>query len=466
VTKSPDLSGTDRSPPALGQQGETFHPKLVEGEVRVVGHRWSPRVHEIKAFLARSRVPYRWFDVDRDEDSAGASEHIGSGEQRYPLVILPDGTTLVDPDVEELARRLGLDTEPDARHYDLVVVGGGPAGLAASIYGASEGLRTVVLEQEVPGGQISYSAIVENYPGFPEGLSGSDLANRTVQQADRFGVEITVLRRAVGLRQEGEYRVVTLDDGRELISRAVLLSLGVSFRWLEVPGCTALVGAGVYYGAAIAEASACRGQDIYILGGGNSAGQAALLLAQFARRVVILAPESSIEETMSQYLIDRLRKIPNVEIRTNSTVVGVDGEKRLEAITIREATTGSTEAVRCDGLFVFIGATPRTDWLEHTVRRDEKGFIVSGADVQCDLAQWPEWSLEREPFRLETSMPGVFVAGDVRRGSVKRLTAAVGEGAMALQYIHQYGKATKGARPPAAAGPQGSAAESLSGAKR
>ena len=452
MTAGPDPGATPQSPLAFGHKGETLHPKLVEGEVRVIGHRWSPRVHEIKTFLARSRVRYRWLDVERDQVAAGTAEHIGAGEQRYPIVILPDGSVLVDPDVRELARRLGLDTDPDTAFYDLIVVGGGPAGLSASIYAASEGLRTVVLEQEVPGGQIGYSAIVENYPGFPEGLSGSDLANRTVQQAERFGVEITVLRRAVGLRQQGDHRVVILDDQIELISRAVLLSMGVSFRWLDVPGCNSLVGAGVYYGAAIAEASACRGQDIYILGGGNSAGQAALLLAQFARRVVILALEDSIEETMSQYLVDRLRELPNVEIRPNTTVAGVDGQGRLEKITIKNMKTGSTEDATCDGLFVFIGATPRTEWLENVVRRDEKGFILSGADVKCDLSQWPEWQLKREPYRLETSMPGVFVAGDVRNGSVKRLTSAVGEGAMVVEYIHQYGKAHRDRQQPKAAG--------------
>ena len=441
MTAGPDPGAAPQSPLAFGHTGETLHPTLVEGEVRVIGHRWSPRVHEIKTFLARSRVRYRWFDVERDQVAAGTAEYIGAGEQCYPIVILPDGSVVADPDVRELARRLGLDTDPDATFYDLIVVGGGPAGLSASIYAASEGLRTVVLEQEVPGGQIGYSAIVENYPGFPEGLSGSDLANRTVQQAERFGVEVTALCRAVGLRQQGEHRVVILDDQIELVSRAVLLSMGVSFRWLDVPGCNSLVGAGVYYGAAIAEASACRGQDIYILGGGNSAGQAALLLAQFARRVVILALEDSIEETMSQYLVDRLRQLPNVEIRTNATVSCVNGQNRLEEITIQNVKTGSTEQVRCDGLFVFIGATPRTEWLEHVVRRDEKGFILSGADVNCDLSQWPEWPLEREPYRLETSMPGVFVAGDVRKGSVKRLTSAVGEGAMAVEFIHRYGKA-------------------------
>jgi thioredoxin reductase (NADPH) len=407
--------------------------------MRVVGPRWSPRVHEIKAFLTRSRVPYRWLDPEREEDARAAPELSTTGN-RYPVVLFPDGSVLIEPEVREIARKLGLDTDPDSRFYDLITIGGGPAGLAASIYGASEGIRTLVLEQEVPGGQISYSPIVENYPGFPGGLSGSQLARRTVEQAERFGVEILVMRRAVGLREEGENCVVTIDDGAELQSRAVLLAMGVSFRWLDIPGCAPLVGAGVYYGDATAEASACRGQDIYILGGGNSAGQAALLLAQFARRVIILAQEDKIEETMSRYLVDRLRQLPNVEIRTNSTVVGVEGRGRLEEITIQNVKTGQRERLPCNGLFVFIGATPRTEWLDKVIRRDEKGFILSWVDVQCDLRQWPEWPLKREPYRLETSMPGVFVAGDVRKGSVKRLTAAVGEGAMAIQFIHQYGK--------------------------
>jgi thioredoxin reductase (NADPH) len=411
---------------------------LVEGEVRVVGPRWSPRVHEIKAFLTRSRVPYRWLDPERED--AGTAAEVSKTGNGYPVILFPDGSVLIEPEVREVARKLGLDTDPDSRFYDLITIGGGPAGLAASIYGASEGIRTLVLEQEVPGGQISYSPIVENYPGFPGGLSGSHLARRTVEQAERFGVEILVMRRAVGLRADGENRVVTIDDGAELCCRAVLLAMGVSFRWLDVPGCAPLVGAGIYYGAATAEASACRGQDIYILGGGNSAGQAALLLSQFARRVIILALEDSIEETMSRYLVDRLRQLPNVEIRTNTTVVGADGRGRLEEITLQNVKTGQKERVACDGLFVFIGATPRTEWLDKVIRRDEKGFIFSWVDVQCDLRQWPEWPLEREPYRLETSMPGVFVAGDVRKGSVKRLTAAVGEGAMAIQFIHQYGK--------------------------
>jgi thioredoxin reductase (NADPH) len=407
--------------------GIASHPKLIEGEVRVVGRRWSPRVHAIKAFLARSRVPYRWLDGERD--GAGLPE-------TQVTVLLPDGSTLVDPDVREVARGLGLETEPDSHTYDLIIVGGGPAGLAASIYGGSEGMRTVVVEQDVPGGQASYSAIIENYPGFPEGLSGSDLARRTIAQAERFGVEILVTRRAVSLGTAGDHQVVTLDDGTELSSPAVLLATGVSFRWLEAPGCSSLVGAGIYYGAATAEATACRGQDIFILGGGNSAGQAALLLAQYARRVVILTVEDSLDKTMSQYLIQRLSSLPNIEVRTRSTVVSADGEGHLEWLTIQDVRTGNTERLRADSLFVFIGATPRTEWLEGRVARDPEGFILAGPDLKQNGRFGQGWPLERDPYMLETSRPGVFVAGDVRKGSIKRLASAVGEGAMAVQFIH------------------------------
>jgi thioredoxin reductase (NADPH) len=401
-----------------------------------VGSRWSARVHEIKSFLSRSRVPFRWLDTEQDQDTRKTLEQPENGN--HAVVFFPDGTRLIDPDVRALAARLGLDTEPDNRFYDLIVVGGGPAGISGAICSASEGLRTLVVEQEVPGGQISYSAIVENYPGFPQGLSGSDLAGRTVAQAERFGAEILVVRRATGLAAEGESRVLTLDDGSRLYSRAILLAVGASFRWLDLPGCAPLVGAGIYYGAATAEAAACRGQQIYVLGGGNSAGQAVLLLSQFAERVVILALEDSLDHTMSQYLIQRIRGLPNVEVRTRATIAAADGRGRLESITVKDLRTGSTETVPCDGLFIFIGATPRTDWLAGTVRRDQNGFILSGADVSCDFSQWPEWQLARAPYRLETSMSGVFVAGDVRKGSIKRLSAAVGEGTMAIQYVHQY----------------------------
>jgi thioredoxin reductase (NADPH) len=400
------------------------HPQLLDGEVRLVGPRWSPRVHALKDFLTRSRVPYRWSEPKRDGD--------------VPVVLFPDGSSLQDPDIRQVAEKLGLETRPEAGDYDLIVVGGGPAGLTGSIYGASEGLRTVVVEQEVPGGQASYSASIENYPGFPEGLSGADLARRVVEQAERFGVEILVTRPATRLRAEGPNRLVTLDDGTELAAHSILLAMGVGFRWLEAPGCPPLAGAGVYYGAAVAEAAACRGQEVYVLGGGNSAGQAALLLAQHARRVVILTLEGSLEETMSRYLADRIRRIPNIVVRTRHTVVGAHGSGRLETIDIQDLATGGTEQVPAGGLFIFIGATPRTEWLADVVARDPEGFVLSGQELKCDGRSRPDWPLERKPYRLETSTPGVFVAGDVRHDSVKRLACAVGEGAMAVAQVHRY----------------------------
>jgi thioredoxin reductase (NADPH) len=414
-----------------------LQPTFVEAGLRVIGHRWSPRVHQLKDFLTRSRVPFVWLDIENEEAASSAANHAVPGSEKFPIVLFPDGTFLVDPDVRELAARLGLSTEPDARYYDLIIIGGGPAGLSASIYAGSEGLRTVVLEQSVPGGQASYSASIENYPGFPEGLSGSDLARRTVQQAERFGVEILVTRKATRLRADEQHRFVAIDDGTELASHSALLSMGVSFRWLDVPGCHPLVGAGVYYGAAVAEASACRQQDIYVLGGGNSAAQATLLLAKYARSVTILAPEDSLEETMSKYLVDRVRKTANVVVKTNHTVVGVEGGSYLQWITIENTKSKETQRVRADALFVFIGARPQTEWLANTVARDEKGFILCGFDFLPDGPP-KGWPLDRSPYPLETSTPGVFVAGDVRKGSVKRLTSAVGEGAMVVQFIHMY----------------------------
>jgi thioredoxin reductase (NADPH) len=414
------------------------HPSFYEGVVRVIGERWSPRTHELKQFLARSRVTFRWLDPEEDPEARALARSVVPGLERFPVVLFPDGAVLVDPDVRTVAEKLGLETEPESRLYDVIVIGGGPAGLAGSIYSASEGLRTVVVEQEVPGGQASFSASIENYPGFPKGLSGSDLAARTVQQAERFGVEILVTRRATQLRVDGEHRLVSLDDGTELLSHTVLLAIGVSFRWLTAPGCSLLVGAGIYYGAAIAEATACRNQDIYVLGGGNSAAQAALLLARFARRVVILTLEDSLEDTMSKYLVDRIRKTRNIEVWTNHTVIGAEGQGHLEWLSVQNTKTGETRRVHADGLFVFIGATPRTEWLGDLVARDEQGFVLAGVDLPHDGPS--PWPLERRPYRLETSTPGVFVAGDVRKGSVKRLTAAAGEGAMAVAFIHRYCK--------------------------
>ena len=412
-------------------------PRLVEGMLRIIGPRWSPRVHELKDFLSRSRFPFEWLDIENDADAQPAADTALPGNKQFPLVLFPDGTVLIDPDVRAVAANLGLTTHPDARYYDLIIVGGGPAGLAASIYAASEGLRTVVVEQGAPGGQASYSAYIENYPGFPEAMSGSDLARRTVQQAERFGVEILVTRKVIRLRVDARHRLVDIDDGIELASHAALLTMGVSFRWLDLPECPQLVGAGIYYGAAVAEASACRQQDIYVLGGGNSAAQAALLLSKYARRVTIVALEDALEETMSRYLIDRIRKTPNIEIRTNHTVVAVRGKDHLEEITLLNTKTKETRQVPAEGLFVFIGALPQTEWLAGTIARDENGFILCGFDFMRQ-GRPEDWPIQRAPYPLETSTPGVFVAGDVRKGSVKRLTSAAGEGAMAVQFIHRY----------------------------
>jgi thioredoxin reductase (NADPH) len=419
-----------------------LHPVFFEQEVRLVGHRWSPRVHELKRFLGRSRVSFRWFDLDSDPEATRVAQGVAPAPSSFPIVLLPDGSVLVDPDVGTLAQRLGLPTEPAGTLYDLVVIGGGPAGLAASIYAASEGLHTIVVEQEVPGGQPTYSAAIENYPGFPTGLDGSDLARRTVEQAEKFGVEIVVTRRATGLRRDGEERHVALDDGTELASHAVLLAIGVSFRWLDAPGCASLVGAGVYYGAATVEAASCQDGDAYVLGGGNSAGQAALFLARFARQVHILTLGDSLEEAMARYLIDRIERTPNIVVQPHTTVADAGGGDHVEWLLLRDTRTGETSKVPAVALFVFIGAAPRSDWLAGVLDRDEEGFLLSGVDYLCDGP--PDWPLQRRPYLLETRVPGVFVAGDVRKGSVKRLTAAAGEGAMAIDLVHRYLRETFG----------------------
>jgi thioredoxin reductase (NADPH) len=421
-----------------------LHPTFFEQDVRLVGHRWSPRVHELKRFLARSGVRFRWLDLDieGDEEVRRIVAEAGSTSQAFPIVILPDGVILSDPDVQTLAERLGLPTEPTSALYDLVVIGGGPAGLAASIYGGSEGLRTVVVEQDVPGGQASYSALIENYPGFPTGLDGSDLARRMVEQAERFGVEIVVTRRATSLRCNELERRVTLDDGTELAAHTVLLAIGVSFRWLDAPGCAALVGAGVYYGAATVEASACRDPEVNVLGGGNSAGQAALFLARFARQVHIVTLGGGLEESMSRYLVERIEQTPNVAVHPHTTVIDAGGTDHVEWLLLRDTRANETRRVPAEALFVFIGAAPRSDWLDGTVDRDDEGFLLCGLDyAPSGPADWP---LERRPYPLETRVPGVFVAGDVRKGSVKRLTVAAGEGAMAIDLVHRYLEETFG----------------------
>ena len=406
--------------------------------VRLIGHRWSARSHEIKDLLARNHVPFQWLDVETSEDAREllAASQITPTPDRLPIVVTTSGTVLEAPDNADLAVQIGLQTRAELPFYDLIVVGAGPAGLAAAVYGASEGLRTVLVEREAPGGQAGQSSRIENYLGFPAGVSGSELARRATTQARRFGAEILAVKDACSLEARGAARIVRLAGGGELSAHSVLIATGVAYRRLNVPGLDKLTGRGVYYGAALAEAHNASGQDVYLIGGANSAGQAAVYFARFARQVTLLVRADRLEKSMSHYLIDQIRAIPNIRIELNSEVVAASGQEHLEAITIANRATGSEVQVAADFLFVFIGAYPHTDWVGGAIARDDRGFIVSGPELLRDGAS-PSWALEREPLALETSLPGVFVAGDVRRSSMKRVASAVGEGSMAVQFVHK-----------------------------
>ncbi len=408
------------------------------GGITIVGHRWSAESHQVKDFLARNLVPYRWLDIETEEEAERLVELARVDGSQLPLVLLPDGTHLVEPTNTQLAEKIGLDMSPDLAFYDLIIVGGGPAGLAAAVYGASEGLRTLLIEGRAPGGQAGMSSRIENYLGFPVGLSGGDLARRAVAQASRFGAEILTPLEAAGVRVQDAYRFVTLSDGSEVSCHALLVATGVSYKKLEVPGADRLAGLGVYYGAAITEALEARDRDVFIVGGGNSAGQSAMYLSRYARSVAILVRGSSLKQSMSQYLIAQIEGTQNITVRAHASVVGVSGDSHLEAITVADTRTGATETVPAHALFIFIGAIPRTDWVADVVERDAQGYILSGTDLLHNGRRPRGWTLRRDPFWLETSVPGIFVAGDVRHRSIKRLASAVGEGSMAVQFIHQY----------------------------
>lgn len=415
----------------------SFRPPF-EG-IRVVGNRWSPQSHQVKDFLARNQVPYQWLDIELDPEAKQLVTYAESDcRQHLPLVLFADGSKLIKPSNLQIAERIGLKTQAERPFYDLVIVGGGPSGLAAAVYGASEGLSTVMIEREAPGGQAGSSSRIENYLGFPVGLSGADLARRAVTQAKRFGVELLSPQEVVGVRVQDPYRVVQLADGNEISCHALLIASGVSYRKLDVPGMERLYGAGVYYGAAMTEAIACSGEDVYLVGGANSAGQAAMYFSKYAGRVVILVRGESLTKSMSQYLIDQIEATENIEVRTYATVQEVKGDTNLEALVIADVRTGATETVRATSLFIFIGASPRTDWLDGTIARDKQGFVLTGSDLISEGKRPRGWSLERDPFLLETSVPGIFAAGDVRYGSVKRVASGVGEGAIAVQFIHRY----------------------------
>ena len=411
------------------------HPQDT-GEIRVVGHRWSQRSYEVKTFLTRNHVPYQWLELDRDDEARRLSELANAAIDDLPLVLVPDGEPLRAPSNLDLASALGLRTRAEQPLYDLCIVGGGPAGLAAAVYAASEGLRTVVVEKEAPGGQAGQSASIENYLGFPKGLSGADLAHRAVAQATRFGAEMLLARDVVGLETRGPVRAVRFDDAGDLEARSVLIATGVSYRRLEVPGLAELAGRGVYYGSSANEAIQSEGDDVYIVGGANSAGQAALNFARYAKRVVMVVRGRQLEDTMSLYLVEQIRAADNIEVRLRSSVVAAHGDEHLTAITLSEEGSAPQE-VPTGRLFVYIGASPRTDWLGGEVARDPRGFVLTGQELLTSSATTP-WPLARAPYALETSLPGTFADGDVRLDSMKRVASAVGEGAMSVYLVHRY----------------------------
>jgi thioredoxin reductase (NADPH) len=407
--------------------------------VRVIGHRWSARSHEVKDLLAGNHIPFLWLDVESDVAAQEllAAAGVAATPERLPVVVTASGTVLEAPTNADLAASIGLLTRAELPFYDLIIIGAGPAGLAAAVYGASEGLRTVLVERQAPGGQAGQSSRIENYLGFPAGVSGSELARRAMTQARRFGAEMITVQEVCALEARGSARVVRLRSGAELSSHTILIATGVSYRRLDVPGFEEFVGQGVYYGAGVAEAQRMRDQDVYIIGGANSAGQAAVYFSRFARSVTMVVRADGLEKSMSHYLIEQIRSIPTICVRVRSEVVAAGGSTHLETITIADRGTGRDEVVPANFLFVMIGADPHTEWLGDAVVRDGQGFILSGAEL-LRAGDHSRWTVEREPYLLETSLPGVFVAGDARRSSMKRVASAVGEGAMAVYLVHQY----------------------------
>ncbi|MFF3439081.1 FAD-dependent oxidoreductase [Streptosporangium sp. NPDC002721] len=414
-------------------------------ELRVVGARWSAPSYEVRDFLSRNQVPYRWMLADSPEgvELLAAAGEKATGEKaaavspaRLPLVVTGDGTKLVAPSPSELAQAVGLSTAPATDFYDLIVIGGGPGGLGAAVYGASEGLRTVMVEQHASGGQAGQSSRIENYLGFPDGVSGAQLADRARRQAAKFGAELLTARTVTSLEVKGRARVVGFADGGTIAAHTVILATGVSYRRLNAPGLDDFIGSGCYYGAALTEAPECANRDVYIVGAANSAGQSAVYLSGYASKVHLIVRSDGLERTMSHYLIEQIARIPNIEVHTETEVVGAEGEGHMERITLKGPEGERT--VEAEWLFVFIGAQPITDWLGETIERDERGFVLTGPDLTADENRPRNWPLRREPYHLETNVPGVFAAGDVRADSIKRVASAVGEGAMAVALVHRY----------------------------
>jgi thioredoxin reductase (NADPH) len=406
--------------------------------IRIAGTLWSATSHAVKDYLARSQIPYRWLDIERDSEARELVEATAEGQPRLPVVFFPDGSTLVAPDLRSVAEKVGLGAPATKPFYDLIIIGAGPAGLAAAVYGASEGLRTVVIEREAAGGQAGTSARIENYLGFPKGISGADLTRRATTQAKRLGAEILTAQEVAGIRVQDPYRIVTLDDGTELSCHALLIATGVKVRELDVPGLEPLVGGSVYYGAASSEAVHYQDSKVFVIGGANSAGQGAMFLSRFASEVTILIRGDSLKKDMSQYLIEQIKGADNISVRVNTELIGVTGTERLETLTMQNNVSGESETVPADAIFIFIGAVPYSDCVAGLVEVNEAGFILTGPDLMRDGRRPRNWALQRDPHLMETSVPGIFAAGDVRAGVIRRVASAVGQGSVAVSFVHRY----------------------------
>jgi thioredoxin reductase (NADPH) len=406
--------------------------------IRVAGAQWCANSHGVKDFLARSQIPYQWLDIERDDEARSLVESSAEERARLPVVFFPDGSRLVAPDLRSLADKVGLATRAREPFYDLIIIGAGPAGLAGAVYGASEGMRTVVIEKEAVGGQAGTSARIENYLGFPQGVSGADLTRRAKTQALRLGAEILTAQEVTRVQVEDPYRIVTLGDGSELRCHALIIATGVRLRELGVPGADRFIGGSVYYGAATSEARHYEDCRVFVIGGANSAGQGAIFLSRFARRVTMLVRGKSLRKSMSQYLIGQIAETKNIEVLTNARISAMSGADRLEGITIENSSTGARDTLPADAVFVFIGAVPHSDIVSGIVERDEEGFILTGRDLIRGGRRPKSWRLRRDPYLLETSMPGIFAAGDVRRGAIRRVGSAVGQGAIAISLVHEY----------------------------
>jgi thioredoxin reductase (NADPH) len=406
--------------------------------IRVAGTLWSATSHTIKDFLARSQIPYQWLDIEQDAEARALVEAANQEQHRLPVLFFPDGSTLIDPTITTIAEKVGLRTQATQPFYDLIIVGAGPAGLAGAVYGASEGLRTLLIDKETTGGQAGTSSRIENYLGFPNGLSGADLARRATAQASRLGAEILTAQEVTGVRVDDPYRYVTLADGTELSCHAVIIATGASLRLLDIPGIEPITGAGVYYGAALTEAAYYKGKHMFVVGGANSAGQGAMFFSRYASKVTMLVRGNSLQKGMSQYLVDQINGAENIEVRLQTSVTEVIGTDRLEALVIQNNDTAETETVPAAALFIFVGAKPHSDLVADVVERNHAGFILTGPDLASNGHRPKNWHLKRDPFLLETSVPGIFAVGDIRQSATRRVASAVGEGSTAVSFVHQY----------------------------